>query len=723
LPEKQCRNDRQLGSFFRPTLHSFHKTLANKHVSSQRVWNLVIAQCVIALEDTEIRLRNALETLYLLLAGILHHRFSNWAIDVTTILVGKESNVIGPFFKRLLEKLSNLLTTDHEEVRCLSLHVLLTLITANNSMEDNFMIQYILEAGMAPILSDLFLSQPSGVTRRDCLALITLLSISQEIHVGKYSNLSKNEGLGLETTSSLNAYAQLLRACEAGPFLKHTISLLEHDMRVALRHRGGVPYEDQKASSSSLASMLGDWIRLYTSTHEPSFIDSVELQNARLSPSECFLSNPGLSFLVFHLLVQHNEFFMKSLFFPATLDMSNPIPTGITSRKLPSAIIPSILIDFLELSSFYLPSTEPKGLVYARLFLTTMLIIVENTELCFLLHDDKLSTNIEFKGDKRKTERSDRILPSTTGLPLATFIIETCHMFLRYHISADLLGGGELAWICEIYSTCLNILHRLICFEKKVHIRLTYPWKGLWSTLMMFLTNFCASILAKTSITPHSLTTDVLPIIKKVFVIFNIGITFGDHFLPTPTNYDELYYEIIRCERQFRSIINSAEEIEARSREVEVTEQTEQIEQVEDAKDAKDAKEADSSNGLASPPSPSTAPSPPSSLAAGMFNIVSILDHFSEKLGHFQVVNPETPVSGPLVINMIKSNYENLRLKLQDDIDQFERYDGTNIAEQKMLRRYAKVLVQDLKLKRYTEIESAISQRLATKLLPSSSSS
>ena len=40
----------------------------------------------------------------------------------------------------------------------------------------------------------------------------------------------------------------------------------------------------------------------------------------------------------------------------------------------------------------------------------------------------------------------------------------------------------------------------------------------------------------------------------KVINIFNLFITYGDTFLPTPTAYDDLYYEIIRVHHIFDNL-------------------------------------------------------------------------------------------------------------------------------------------------------------------------
>jgi len=41
---------------------------------------------------------------------------------------------------------------------------------------------------------------------------------------------------------------------------------------------------------------------------------------------------------------------------------------------------------------------------------------------------------------------------------------------------------------------------------------------------------------------------NVLKIVGKVIRVFNLAITYGDFFLASPQQYDELYFEIIRSQ-------------------------------------------------------------------------------------------------------------------------------------------------------------------------------
>jgi hypothetical protein len=45
----------------------------------------------------------------------------------------------------------------------------------------------------------------------------------------------------------------------------------------------------------------------------------------------------------------------------------------------------------------------------------------------------------------------------------------------------------------------------------------------------------------------------------QVVNIFNLFITYGDTFLPCPTSYDELYYEVIRVHQIFDNLYSMGE--------------------------------------------------------------------------------------------------------------------------------------------------------------------
>lgn len=130
----------------------------------------------------------------------------------------------------------------------------------------------------------------------------------------------------------------------------------------------------------------------------------------------------------------------------------------------------------------------------------------------------------------------------------------------------------------------MDVFHRILCFEKKFHIRLNYRWKSLWSVLLQLIRSVnnqfdltrkgeLFSLINK--VHTHSQHTNdriqdkgtltiqhqsYLKLFWRLFkphlnlnslmqtiTILNMFITFGNNFLPNLNDYDDLYYELIRC--------------------------------------------------------------------------------------------------------------------------------------------------------------------------------
>merc|ERR1711976_634653 len=92
----------------------------------------------------------------------------------------------------------------------------------------------------------------------------------------------------------------------------------------------------------------------------------------------------------------------------------------------------------------------------------------------------------------------------------------------------------------ELYMRSLGIAHRILCYQKRCRVRLQYPWKELWTALI----NLLKFVLSNEShlVKRH----DIFHLSSKMVNIFNLFVTYGDTFLPNPSSYDELYYEVIR---------------------------------------------------------------------------------------------------------------------------------------------------------------------------------
>ena len=52
----------------------------------------------------------------------------------------------------------------------------------------------------------------------------------------------------------------------------------------------------------------------------------------------------------------------------------------------------------------------------------------------------------------------------------------------------------------------------------------------------------------------------------------------------------------------------------------------------------------------------------------------SIINHFSPKIDAWSNANHVTSLTEQQVLDIVRNNYESLTLKLEDDLDQYERY-------------------------------------------------
>uniref|UniRef100_A0A672N2G0 UPF0668 protein C10orf76 homolog n=1 Tax=Sinocyclocheilus grahami TaxID=75366 RepID=A0A672N2G0_SINGR len=200
----------------------------------------------------------------------------------------------------------------------------------------------------------------------------------------------------------------------------------------------------------------------------------------------------------------------------------------------------------------------------------------------------------------------------------------------------------------DLYVRCVQIIHKLICYQKKCRIRMHYTWRELWSALinlLKFLLSNETILLAK-----HNIFQLALQVVN----LFNMFITYGDTFLPTPSSYDELYYEIIRMHQVFENLYCMVLRVST---------------------NAGQWKE------------------PASKVTHALVNVRAIINHFNPKIESYAAVNHISQLSEDQVLEVVRSNYDTLTLKLQDGLDQFERY-----SEQPREAGFFKELVRSISL-------------------------
>uniref|UniRef100_A0A182PW80 DUF1741 domain-containing protein n=1 Tax=Anopheles epiroticus TaxID=199890 RepID=A0A182PW80_9DIPT len=255
-----------------------------------------------------------------------------------------------------------------------------------------------------------------------------------------------------------------------------------------------------------------------------------------------------------------------------------------------------------------------------KLCLLILTCIAEDQYANSMMHD----TNLTFKVSLHRAHMRHRKLTSekvSKPQPLANTLLDLLVEFIVSHLLKK--------FPIELYLLCIGIIHRVIIYQKRCRVRIAYHWKELWTamiSLLKFLIYQEQNLMKRCNIFELAL---------QVINIFNLFITYGDTFLATTNSYDELYYELNREEKVFSEL--HAMVLRYAS--------------IQDC----DYKE-DSIR-----------------LLNALSNILAIIKHFQMKIKEWLASQSLSTPTEQQILEQIQKNYD-LTLKLQDSLDQYERY-------------------------------------------------
>ncbi|XP_005106779.1 armadillo-like helical domain-containing protein 3 [Aplysia californica] len=574
-------------------------------------FNLLFFQACETLKgDNNIRKVNALLTLCALVRGIFRKSQGNYGFDVINLLVGFDS--AEGVMQSLIECINNFLTGDFPTtLKQLSLKFMLVLVTATDNISQNTMLEYLLInslfESLVLILGNWNLRPILG---QDAVLLLTLL-----VQYRKYESANPYvvKLSILDDELALTGYAQIV---------SHLLSEFNRD------------YEDQSEEPtqgwfSALASMVGSMfvaeekkmemmrandsllLALYEAIHlNRNFITALTHSHtppsATTPPSSPVISTSPASFTQ-----------GSAPSSPTQERPTSPAPTTPSPMTQPT----NLLVTFLQYSSIVTQETkETTRFNNAKLCLIILTCIAEDQYANSIMHDANMTFRVPLhKMPMRHRKARTEVNPPSR--PLVCSLLDLMVEFVQSHLMKT--------FPMELYVRSLGIIHRVLCYQKKLRVRIQYPWKHLWTALinlLKFLLSHENQLVKK---------YNVFHLASKVVNIFNLFVTYGDTFLPNPTSYDELYYEIIRMHHSFDNVYSMALRYTAT-----------------------ESEHKDSA----------------AKLTNHLVNIRAIINHFSPKVDAWAVANHLSSLTEEQVLEVVRGNYDTLTLKLQDSLDQYERY-------------------------------------------------
>uniref|UniRef100_A0A7N8XG72 Armadillo like helical domain containing 3 n=1 Tax=Mastacembelus armatus TaxID=205130 RepID=A0A7N8XG72_9TELE len=572
--------------------------------------NSLFHHCVQALgEEHQIKVVNALQTLCALFRGVHQKNKSASGFDIINMLMGFDK--AEQRMKDLMERLDSLLCGDgSESLKSLCLKLLLCLVTVTDNISQNTILEYVMinsifEA-ILQILSDV---SSRGQHGYDAVVLLALL-----VNYRKYE--------------SVNPYIVKLSIVDDEPTLDYFLLSVHRVFFLVFlccfRQYKDKEEENQGGFFSTLTSMVGSMFiadadeKLSVQTNEAILLALYEAVHLnRNFITVLAQSHPEIDIAATPITPTPTTPTTPLGTTPPSLDMmSNPeLPLD------PNLQTSNLLITFLKYASIVMQDTKDEHrLNSARLCLIILTCIAEDQYADAFLHDD----NMNFRVNLHRMEINVYLMVE----------------FIVTHMMKD--------FPMDLYLRCVQIIHKLLCYQKKCRIRLHYTWRELWSALinlLKFLLSNETTLLAK-----HNIFHLALLVVN----LFNMFITYGDTFLPTSNSYDELYYEIVRMHQVFDNLYCMV---------LRVSTNTGQW------------KEA------------------ASKVTHALVNVRAIINHFNPKIESYAATNHISQLSEEQVLEVVRSNYDTLTLKLQDGLDQFERY-----SEQPKEAAFFKELVRSISL-------------------------
>lgn len=549
-----------------------------------------------------IRVVYALQTL----CGLVRAAYrKGGGVDIVNLLMGFE--LAEKQMHCLITHVNEFLTGEEPaSLKDLCLKLLLIIATGMDNVSQNTLMEYIMMGSIFESLVHLLsLPEARSVHGHNAVLLMALL-----VQYRKYYESTSNPYVVklsiLDEELSLHGYGQVITSSLAAYTSSYEASL-----------------QDQQPSSgwfSSITSMVGN---MFVSDEGGVRVEQMRARNCvLLALYEAVHLNRHFIATLGHYQTTSTETTREANSAPATPTASPADQNFENSDVNPS----NLLVTFLEYCSIVMQDTKSdSSLNTVKLSFLILVCVTEDQYANALMHDQNLVFHVKLhKAPMRHRKMTSSSTPMELNCPsrsLACAVMDLMVEFIRSHLMKRFPH--------ELYTHSLSVIHRLLAYQKRFRVRVQYPWKDLWTaliSLIKFVATNESNLVKK---------MNIFAVALQVTVLFNLFITYGDTFLPSPSSYDELYYELVRCHATFDALYSMSLRYSTGGGEYKETAVR---------------------------------------VTNALVNIRAITAHFNPKIDAWLSSQQLSTPTEDEILEVVKSNYDSLTLKLQDGLDQYERY-------------------------------------------------
>lgn len=581
--------------------------------------NVLVQQCVRAMGDeNQVRAAHAMQTLGHLLQGVFEKDgFANFGYEAISVIMVFET--MTEKTKELLEAIRSILTKPECGVvlKNLALTLLTTMATATNKLSQNPLVDCMMgEDNFFGELIGMFTSKEKREHHGDqAIALLGLLA-----------NHKKFE------TATPNPYADRLAGISDDVVLSGLASVIcglftEKNREWTALHEYKKP---DGFFTSIISGIFGNADPAVDTPFKPNAPDA---GGALLALYETVRLNPNFVTIITHTSILEAPAPPKgkaaaaggAAAAAAAAASSGGGGGGGGSGAGAAAVIPesqpqeaNLLSTFLTFCSFVFTDTSnvPTAAPFVKLCWSIITCVSENAGANAFLHDDNLTVSaVLYRMEMRHRPSSLEVIKSG---PLVVALLELCIEFLFGHLKKGLQ--------MDLYSMCLGVIHRVLCYQKRTQTRLNYQWQGLWAALAG-LVKFLMKSTARLE------SAEAFFIADQAVNICNFLMYYGDTLLSNLGCYDQMFYELIREQKTYDSLYDHAKR-------------------------------------AARGPKPQAA----QLLVRDLSNIRSIVNHFCPRIKSWAAERKIDALTPEQVLSVVRDNYDTLNLKLMDGLDHYTVY-------------------------------------------------